>query len=238
MNSTGVPLRSSLRRVFSQRPDPVLATFEARLPSEIPEAQFVAVIETTWPPGTKAGQNMRLLADRLLEVAQAAAKGCSVLDRDKAWAVIERALLNAAGVWESALIALEVIDVRVGSDDQGLAEMREALRRQTALDRVKAENLRVMLAEPTTARLWWLENSPGKLEKLFGSEMDSVFEKAAALFGEPAGAAPADPIAELIRLFLQDLDSRSREQLIGQLRFVFSAYEREDLSNRLDACQI
>lgn len=91
MNGASVPLRSCLRRVFSLRLDTVPAKFEARLPSEIPEAQFQAVIEATWPPGTNADQSMRSLADRLLDVAQTAAKECSVLDRDKAWAAIERA---------------------------------------------------------------------------------------------------------------------------------------------------
>jgi hypothetical protein len=233
VNGTGVRLRSCLRRVFSQRLDPVPAKFEARLPSEIPEAQFQAVIEATWPTGTNAYQSMRSLADRLLDVAQTAAKRCSVLDRDKAWAAIERALLNEASVRESGLITLWVTDVRVSTDDRSLAEKQESLRRETALGRAKAENLRLMLADPTTARLWWLENSPGKLEKLGEQKMDDIFEKVSALFGEAAELPAADPIAELIRLFLQGLDGRFRERLIDQLRLVFSAYERDDLAARL-----
>lgn len=128
--------------------------------------------------------------------------------------------------------------MRVSPDDWSLAEKQEALRRETALARAEAENLRVLLAEPTMARLWWLENSPGKLEKLVGQEMDGIFEKVVALFGESAGRPAADPIAELIRLFLQGLDGRFRERLIDQLRVVFSAYERDDLAARLDAYQL
>ena len=237
MNGTSMTLQSRLRRVLSQRLDPVPAKFEARLPSEIPEAQFQAVIEAIWPPGMNAGQSMRSLAGRLLDVAQPVANKCSVLDRDKAWAALELALRNDAGVRGSGLITLRVTDVRVGPDDRSLAEKQETLRRETALAQAKAENMRVLLANPTTARLWWLENNPGKLEKLAEQKMDDTFEKIAALFGESAGHPATDPIAELIRLFLQGLDGRFREQLIKQLHLVFSSYERRDLAAELDACQ-
>ena len=238
MNGNSGPLRSYLRRVFPVRLDPAPAKFEARLSSEIPEARFQVVIETTWPPGTDADQSMRSLADRLLDVAQTAAKECSVLDRDKAWAAMERTLLMEAGIRESGMIAIRVTDVWVGTDDLSLAEKQEALHRETAFARAKAENLRVQLAEPTTARLWWLENSPGKLEKLVEQKMDGVFEKVTAVFGESPGRPADDPIAELIRLFLQGLDGRFRERLIDQLHVVFSSHERDDLAARLDASQL
>ncbi len=235
MNGISVPLQSRLRRVWSQSLNPIPANFKARLPSEIPQAHFHAVIETTWPRGTNAGQSIRSLADQLLGVAQPVARRCSVLDRDEAWAAIERALLNDASVWESGLITLTVSDVRVGPEDQSLAEQQETLRRETALAQAKAENMRVLLAEPTTARLWWLENSPGKLEKLVEPKMDGIFEKVAALFGQSTGRPAVDPITELIRLFLQGLDGRFRERLVDQLRLVFNAYERDDLAARLTA---
>lgn len=237
MNGISMALRCRLRRVLSQCLDPVPATFEARLPSEIPEAKFHAVIEATWPPGTNAGQSMRSLAGRLLDVAQPVANRCSVLDRDGAWAALDLALLNDASVQGCGLISLSVTDLRVGPEDRCLAERRETLRRETALAQARAENMRVLLADPTTARLWWLENSPGKLEKLAEQKMDGIFEKVATLFGESARRPAADPIAELIRLFLQGLDGRFREQLINQLHLVFSAYERDDLAMRLDAYQ-
>ncbi len=41
------------------------------------------------------------------------------------------------------------------------------------------------------------------------------------------------PIAELVKLFLKDLDARFREQLISQLRLVFTSYERGDLADSL-----
>jgi Cyclic nucleotide-binding domain len=109
------------------------------------------------------------------------------------------------------------------------------IRREAALALAKTENLRVLLADPTTARLWWLENSPGKLDNLVTQKMDDIFEKVADLFGEPACRPAADPIAELIRVFLRDLDGRCRERLIDQLRHVFTAYERGDLADALDA---
>jgi hypothetical protein len=230
-------LRYRLRRILSQRLDPVPAKFRARLPSEIPEAQVQAVIEAIWPPGTNADQSMRSLAYRLLDVAQPVANKCSVLDPDKAWAAIEQALLNDSGLRESGLITLKVTDVRVGPDDRSLAEKQEALHRETAFTQAKAENMRVLLADPTTARLWWLENNPGKLEKLAEQKMDDIFEKVATLFGESAGRLAPDPIAELIRLFLQGLDGRCRERLINQLHLVFSAYERHDLAAGLGAYQ-
>jgi hypothetical protein len=52
------------------------------------------------------------------------------------------------------------------------------------------------------------------------------------------GGPAADPIAELIRLFLQGLDGRFRERLIDQLRLTFSAYERDDVAAGLDAYQM
>ncbi|HVB41148.1 MAG TPA: hypothetical protein VNF47_00400 [Streptosporangiaceae bacterium] len=236
MNGSGMPLRSRLRRIFARRLDPVPAKFVARLPSEIPEAQFQAVIEATWPPGTDACQSMRSLADRLLNVARTAAKKYSVLDRDKAWAGIERALLSEAGIRQSGLITLRVADVRVRPDDRSLAEKQRSLRHEVALARARAENLRVLLANPTTACLWWLENSPDKLEKLADNDMSGIFDKVAAIFGESAESPPADPIAELIRLFLKDLDGQFRELLIEQLGRVFKGYERDDLAASLDDC--
>lgn len=237
MNGATHPLRSLLRRVMSQRLDPVPARFEARLPSEIPEAQFHVVIEARWPPGMDADQSMRSLAERLLHVARESAKPYSVLDRHEAWAAIERELLGDADVQGSGLVTLVVTDVLVHPDDENLAERQEALRREAALTEAEAENLKVLLADPTTARLWWLENKPDKLAKLVEPEMDATFEKIATRFGGSASRPAADPIAELIRLFLQGLDGRSREHLIDRLRYVFTCYERPDLAGRLDSYQ-
>lgn len=94
-----------------------------------------------------------------------------------------------------------------------------------------------ILVTPTVARLWWLEGNPGKLEDLVAKSEKGIFEKVAEFFGVPAENPAADPIAELIRLFLQGLDARFREQLISQLRFVFTSYERGDLARMLDGYQ-
>ena len=91
-----------------------------------------------------------------------------------------------------------------------------------------------ILATPTVARLWWLEGKPGRLEDLVAKGKDEMFDKISELFGMPAGRPAADPIAELVQLFLQGLDARFREQLISQLRFVFTSYERDDLADRLN----
>jgi len=222
---------------MSQRLNPIPAKFEARLSSEIPEALFHIVIEATWPPGTDADHNMRSLADRMLVVARPIARPYSVLDRYEAWAAIERALLGDADVQGSGLITLAITNVLVDPGDQDLAERREALRRKTALTQAEANNLKMLLSDPITARLWWLENKPDKLEKLVDEKMNGLFENIAALFGEPASRSAPDPIAELIRLFLQELDGRFRERLIDQLRFVFTAYERPDLAGGLDSYQ-
>jgi hypothetical protein len=234
VNGATQPLPYFLRRVLSRRLDSVSAKFEARLPSEIPEAQFQVVIETTWPPGADAGRSVRSLATQLLHVARQVANDCSVLDKHEAWAAIERALLGDVDVQGSGLTTLTVTSVMVNPADQNLAEQQEVLRRETALTHMKAEKLRALLANPITARLWWLEDRPDKLERLVEQKMDGIFEKISALFGESASRPAADPIAELIGLFLQGLDGRFRERLIDQLRIVFTAYERPDLAGRLD----
>jgi hypothetical protein len=82
-----------------------------------------------------------------------------------------------------------------------------------------------------------LEGNPGKLEDLVAKSEKGIFEKVAEFFGVPAENPAADPIAELVRLFLQGLDARFREQLISQLRFVFTSYERGDLARMLDSYQ-
>jgi hypothetical protein len=237
VNDATQPLRSFLRRVLSRGLGPAAATFEARLRSEIPEAQFQIVIETTWPPGVDSGRSMRSLADQLLHVARGVTEDRSVLDRHETWAAIERSLLSDAGVQGSGLLTLKVTNVMVHPGDQNLAEQREALRRDTALTQEKADKLQTLLSNPTTARLWWLEDRPDKLEMLVNQKMEGVFEKIALLFGESASRPAVDPIAELIRLFLQDLDGRSREHLIDLLRRVFTSYERPELADRLDAYQ-
>jgi hypothetical protein len=238
MNGTTGPLRSYVRQTLFHRFDPVVRTFETRLPSEIPEARFQLTIRAEWPPGTPTGQSLGSLAEPLLKVIRPVAERYSVMDCDEAHAAIEQAILGAAGLWESGPSTLTV-DVRVGEDDRSLAEQQEALHRETALIRDRrlqeSERLRVLLADPTTARLWWLENKPERLVQLQDQKMEGVFEKIAALFGESAGRSAADPIAELIRLFLQGLDSRFRERLVDQLGVVFHAYERNDLAASLHA---
>ncbi len=68
-----------------------------------------------------------------------------------------------------------------------------------------------VLSTPILARLWWLEGKPDNLEKLVSKGRDEMFEKVAELFTTSAERPVADPIAELIRLFLQGLDPRFRD---------------------------
>ena len=239
MTETARPPRSWLRQVLFQRSDRVAWTYQVRLASKIPEAQFQAVIEAVWPPGTSPDQALRSRAEQqlVLAVRPVAAKH-SVLDCDDAWAAIDQALLGDAGLRDVGLSEAMVTSLRVGPDDERLAENQETLRREAALARAKAGRLRELLADPVTARLWWLEDRPDKLEKLVAEGKDGIFEKVADLFGESGRhSAAADPIAELIRLFLEGLDARFREQLVDRLNIVFRAYERPDLAASLETGQ-
>jgi len=237
---TGPPraLRSRLLQVLFQRSDRVAWTYQVRLSSEIPEAQFQAVIEAVWPPGTSPDQALRSRAEQqLVRVARPVAAKHSVLDCDDAWAAIDQEFVRNASLRAVGLSEAMVTNLRAGPDDERLAEKQEDLRRETALARAKAERLRELLADPVTARLWWLEDRPDKLEKLAAEGKDGIFEKVANLFTESARHSAADPIAELIRLFLQGLDARFRERLIDQLDVVFRAYERADLAASLGSGQ-
>ena len=210
------------------------------------EAQFQATIAMVWPPGIVIDQRQQAIAERqLLDVARSIASKYFVLDPDETRAAVNLALEDR-GLRDADLeLMVASAKIEVGPDDQRMAEEREGLRRQTALAREarleEVERLRVLadqiLATPTVARLWWLEGKPGKLEDLVAKGKDGMFEQVAELFGVPAERPAADPIAELIRLFLQGLDARFREQLISQLRFVFTSYERSDLAGGLDGYQ-
>jgi len=59
-------------------------------------------------------------------------------------------------------------------------------------------------------RSTWFEGKPDKLEELVAKRKDEMFDKIAETFGAPSERPAAEPIAELIRLFLQGLDPRSR----------------------------
>jgi hypothetical protein len=191
-------------------------------------------------------ERRQAIAERqFLGAARSAASGYSVLDPDEARAAIDFAL------WDRGLSDADTELVRVGAkvevdpDDRRMAEDHENLRRQTALAREarreEVDRLRLLadevLSTPTLARLWWLEGKPGKLEDLVIKGKDEMFEKVAELFGAPDEPTTTDPIADLIRLFLQGLDPRFREQLISQLRLVFTSYERGDLADGLDSYQ-
>jgi hypothetical protein len=230
------PLGSRLRQVLFQRSDRAAWTYQVRLSSEIPEAQFQAVIEAVWPPGTSLDQALRSRAEQqLARVARLVAAKHSVLDCDDAWAAIDEEFVRNGSLRAVGLSEAVVTNLRAGPDDERLAEKQEDLRRETSLARAKAERLRELLADPVTARLWWLEDRPEKLEKLAAEGKDGIFEKVANLFGESARHSAPDPIAELIRLFLQGLDARFRERLIDQLDLVFRAYERADLADGLSS---
>lgn len=242
---SGIPgwLQNELRRFLSPRSDPVTTTFRARLPSALAEAQFKATITMTWQPGVAIDDHQQaIVGRRLISLARSVAREYSVLDSDETQTAVNLVLgdhcLREAG---RELVAASA-QIEVGPDDLRIAEEREGLRRQTALAReerlAEVEQLRLLadqiLATPTVARLWWLEGKPGRLEDLVAKGKDEMFEKISELFGMPADRPTADPIAVLVQLFLQGLDARFREQLISQLGFVFTSYERVDLADMLN----
>jgi hypothetical protein len=246
MNGAARGLWSYLRRILSSRSDPVVTTFRARLPSQLEEARFQVTITMMWLSGIVPDQRQQAIAERrVLDAARPVALRYSVLDPDETRAAVDLELWDRGLADTDSQPVVTSVDVHVDSDDRRLAEEREALRRQTALARkaclADVERSRMLadevLATPMLAQLWWLEGKPGKLQDLVAMGEKGMFEKVAELFGKSAEIQPADPIAELIRLFLQGLDARLREQLISQLRFVFADHERPDLVARLDDYQ-
>jgi hypothetical protein len=246
MNGAAGGLWNYLRRILSSRSDPVVTTFRVRLSSELAEAQFQATITMMWLPGSVPDQRQRAIAERrVLDTVRPVALRHSVLDPDETRAAVDLELWDRGRADADNQSVVTRVDILVDPDDRRLAEEREALWRQTALARearlAEVERSRALadeiLATPTLARLWWLQGKPDKLQELVAKGEEGMFEKVAELFGKPAEIQPTDPIAELIRLFLQGLDARLREQLISQLRFVFADHERPDLVARLDDYQ-
>ena len=235
-------LQNDLRRFLSPRSGPAMTTFRVRLPSVLAEAQFKATIMMMWQPGVASDEHQQAIVERrLISLARSVAREYSVLDPDETRVAVNLVLGNhCLGEASQELVAASA-QIEVGPDDLRIAEERESLRRHTALAReerlAEVERLRFLadqiLATPTVARLWWLEGKPGRLEDLVAKGKDEMFEKISELFGMPADRPTADPIAELVKLFLKDLDARFREQLISQLRFVFTSYERGDLADSL-----
>lgn len=230
MNGTGGALRSLLRQVLSQRVEPVRWTYLVRLPSVIPEARFEAEIGAAWQPGTRVNPSLSSLAEQLLaDVARSAAKDRSVLDRDEARTAINVALAADGRLRENRLKAT-VADLRVGTQDRTLAEKY----RETELAQASARRLAGLLADPVAARLWWLQETPDRVEQLLAMDKKNLFDDLARIFaGSASEPVSPDPIAELIRIFLQGLDSRAREHLLDQLDRVFRSYEHKDLADRL-----
>jgi hypothetical protein len=225
-----------------------VTTFRVRLSSEVRDAHFQVTIQTIWPPTTHVDRALRSIVERhLLQVARSAAKNYSVLDPDEARMAIDLKLscdLRPEDV-DICPAGANIISLEVGPDDRHMAESQQAFHRMTALaqaERLEEVNrLRILgdtvLANPALARLWWLEGKPGKLKELVELDNKKVFQDVAELFSPQAERLAVDPIAELIRIFLQDLDSQCRELLIGQVRIVFHSYERDDLVDRLDSCR-
>jgi hypothetical protein len=246
MNGLAWPLRRYVQRIITRRSDPTVTTFRVRLPSELREAQFQATIRMEWPPGRHIDRVLQSVVEQhLLGAARSAAKNYSVLDPHEACAAIDLELfghLQPEGT-DIYPVAASVAEIAADLEDQHLAESQEALRRQTALAQAErteeVKRLRILgdeiLTDPMLARLWWLDGKPDRLEKLVELGNNKVFEDVVGLLSTPAEQLAAEPITELIRIFLQDLDPPYREQLIRQLQFVFRSYERIDLAGKLDS---
>lgn len=235
-----------LRRFLMRDSGMTVTAFRARIASKLPEAQFQVTIQTGWPRGAQVGQLSHSLAEQhLLRVAQMVASEYSVLDSDEARAEIDLQLFRNLSPEGSELspVAAWVSRIDAGPEDQHLAERHEGLRRQTALAQLEqteeVKRLRMLgdqvLADPTLASLWWLDGKPDRLEELIRTDKKKVFENVADLFSAVGEGLTVNPIAQLIRIFLEDLDGSCRQQLIKQLTVVFRAYERHDLAGQLDS---
>lgn len=237
-------LRRSVQLIIRRRADPPLTLFQGRLPSKLPQAQFQVVIQAEWPTGWRVDPVRRSLVEQhLLAAARSAAEHYSVLDPGEAGAAMDLELSSQVDMQDAGIHPTTacITQIEVGQDDRRMAESQEAFCRQTALTQIEqmedARRLRILsdeiLIDPTLARLWWLDGKPERLAELVAQ--GKMFEEVSDLFCRSPEPLAAEPIAELIRIFLKDLDVGCREWLVGQLHRVFGSFERGDLADKLDS---
>lgn len=128
------------------------------------------------------------------------------------------------------------VRLAVGPQARAAAEAILEVERQTALERLRQraelERIRYLresiYSRPDIARSYWLYHHPDQIKEV----LETDFEKIAEKFGDAAESRFL-VIAKLIGDFLGQLDDGARRYLVGQLRQLFSSYDRPDLAEQL-----
>jgi hypothetical protein len=156
--------------------------FTARLPSDLPGADFVAIIDARWRRGS--GTELRgvepVIRNHLRREAAAVTRGYSACEPDAAGDAVRRRLVIST-VKDTGVTVHVQVKVRLDVTQQGrvLAEQRIARARDVQLHQ-EAEHARLMFlrqkvfADPALGRIWWLQQSP----QLLSAANERMLEKA------------------------------------------------------------
>lgn len=222
---------------FFRGPAPSSFTTRSRslgltLPSDLKNVSFRARVTVSWrlQEGMEVpDETLVSVYDQLVAVARDVTRSFSVLHREEAESALDlelRRFGTRIGLDHAeATLAVEPEDVEFAR--QARARDLEVMQLQAQVERLRTFRDAV-LRDAHTARLWWLGTDPNRLITLAKHAND--IERAVALVAPPPGTGAQEPneagIAELIALFLHELDPDSRQFLIHQLGRVFSSYDR------------
>lgn len=141
---------------------------------------------------------------------------------------------------QGARILRSRMTVYVSEEARQAAEEVNSLRRRAVVEQqervVEQERLRYLrqavLSRPEVARSYWFQHHPDALKDLVGGH----FEEIAAKLTESATStveSSSAVIARLLDSFIAKLDEDRAGYLLGQLRMMFVAWDREDLADGL-----
>ncbi|MEU3169289.1 hypothetical protein [Streptosporangium sp. NPDC006930] len=222
--------------------------YRTRLPSELQHANFDATIEVLGLLDRDQATQEAQVHRRLEERASAISATFSVLDLDGAAAAITIEL-NREQVASMPDLNVRLDGVRIrlsaGLGAVEAARSREAAIQETALAEMRArEQARRLgfmrehiLASSSMARLWWLNDDPGRLVELAkisnGDEKDPFEIAVRLLSGTPEEAPERNEAASILETFVRELTPEARKYLISQLAQMLGNYERPDLAEQM-----
>ncbi|MBB5081890.1 hypothetical protein [Nonomuraea endophytica] len=174
----------------------------------------------------------------------------SVLELDRAAAAITIEL-NGEPITSMPDLHVRLDSVRVrlsaGPGAVEVARSHEEAIQETVLaevrNREKARRLSFLrehfLASPSMARLWWLNDDPGRLielAKICGKNEQDPFETVVRLLGdapEAVSASARNETAAILEIFVRELPAEAKKYLVSQLAQVLGNYERPDLAEQM-----
>ncbi|MFI6637403.1 hypothetical protein ACIBI7_51710 [Nonomuraea fuscirosea] len=231
-------------------PQPYQSAFTIRsLPSSLPEAYFEASLDLTWTIDADSPNPNReeiyKAHQQLREMLQHVTRKFSVRLLEETQSEAEIVIYRRARSIDARLTSVQLklwVDPKVKHHAD---ELEQVLRDNAVAEagfEMKARQARYvrdhLLADAQVARLWWLDGKADKLPELL--KMDNKFEQVVGLIKTGMGPATTpgealiiERIAQLIKDFLDPLDSHHREVLLSQLGQIFNGYERDDLTARL-----